>query len=148
METRYQCYISKTEVGDDFESLISSHLFFLRESFNLWRPLLMIALYHQTKTPISFWYRRGLNSRSLIQPSETLPVELTGTHMYCIITLLSQMLDLIKVYPKYIYTKKNYGLTIFAICFVLGYRKVRGTGAEPHSGLGGPWPLQKIFFSH
>ena len=39
------------------------------------------ALYHQTKTPISFWCRRGLNSRSLIQPSETLPVELTGTHM-------------------------------------------------------------------
>ena len=28
--------------------------FFLRESFNLWRPLLMIALYYQTKTPISF----------------------------------------------------------------------------------------------
>ena len=28
-----------------------------------------------TKTPISFWYRRGLNPRSLIQPSETLPVD-------------------------------------------------------------------------
>ena len=60
-------------------------LFFYRESFNLWRPLLMIAFYHQTKTPISFWCRsfwcrRGLNLRSLIQPSETLPVELTGTH--------------------------------------------------------------------
>ena len=75
METRYQCYISKTEVGGDFESLISSHL---------------------------------------------------HCKMYCIITLLSQMLDFIKVYPKYIYTKKNYGLTICAICFVLGYRKVRG----------------------
>ena len=50
------------------------------ENFNLWRPLLMIALYHQTKTPISFWCRRGLNPRSLIQPSETLPVKLTGTH--------------------------------------------------------------------
>ena len=46
---------------------------------NLWRPLLMIALYYQTKTPISFWCRRGLNHRSLIQPSETLLVELTGT---------------------------------------------------------------------
>ena len=54
--------------------------FFLGESFNLWRPLLMIALYHQTKTLISFWYRRGLNPRSLIQPSEILPVELTRTH--------------------------------------------------------------------
>ena len=40
----------------------------------------MIALYHQTKTPIKFWCRQGLNLRSLIQPSETLPVELTGTH--------------------------------------------------------------------
>ena len=54
--------------------------FFLRESFNLWRPLLMIALYHQTKTPITFWCRWGLNPRFLIQPSEILPVELTGTH--------------------------------------------------------------------
>ena len=42
----------------------------------------MIALYHQTKTPISFWCRQGLNPRSLIQPSETLPVELTGTHEF------------------------------------------------------------------
>ena len=40
----------------------------------------MVAHYHQTKTPISFWCRRGLNSRSLIQLSETLPVELIGTH--------------------------------------------------------------------
>ena len=34
------------------------------------------ALYHQTKIPIGFWYRRGLNARSLIQLSETLPVAL------------------------------------------------------------------------
>ena len=38
------------------------------------------TLYHQTKIPIGFWYRRGLNPKSLIQPSETLPVKLTGTH--------------------------------------------------------------------
>ena len=55
-------------------------VFFFLESFNLWRLLLIIALYHQTKTPISFYCRRGLNSRSLIQPLETLPVKLTGTH--------------------------------------------------------------------
>ena len=30
-----------------------------------------------------FWYRRGLNPRFLIQPSETLPVEVTGTHKCC-----------------------------------------------------------------
>ena len=54
--------------------------FFLRESFNLWHPLLVVVLYHQTKTPISFWCKRGSNPRSLIQPLETLPVELTGTH--------------------------------------------------------------------
>ena len=40
----------------------------------------MIALYYQTKTPINFWCKRGLNSRSLIQQLKTLPVELTGTH--------------------------------------------------------------------
>ena len=60
-------------------------LFFFWESFNLWHPLLIIALYYQTKTPISFWCRRRLNPRSLIQPSETLPVELTGTHDYFLI---------------------------------------------------------------
>ena len=51
-------------------------------NFNLWRSLLMVALYHQTKTPISFWCSRELNLRSLIQPSDTLPIELTRTHEY------------------------------------------------------------------
>ena len=40
----------------------------------------MIAFYHQTKTPISFWCRWGLNPKSLIQPSKTLSVELVRTH--------------------------------------------------------------------
>ena len=62
--------------------LNSFFFFFFLKSFNLWRPLLMIVLYHQNKTPISFWCRRRLNPRSLIQPSETLPVELTGTHFF------------------------------------------------------------------
>ena len=43
--------------------------------------LLIIALYYQIKTPIDFWYKWRLNVRSLIQPSETLPVKLTGTYM-------------------------------------------------------------------
>ena len=50
---------------------------FFLENFNLWHPLLMIAFYHQIKTPISFWCKQGLNLKSLIQPFETLPVELT-----------------------------------------------------------------------
>ena len=29
------------------------------------------TLYYQTKTPISFWYRHGLNLRSLIQQSKS-----------------------------------------------------------------------------
>ena len=53
---------------------------FLRESFNLWRSFLMIAFYNQTKTPISFWYRWELNSKSFIQLLENLPVQLIGTH--------------------------------------------------------------------
>ena len=58
------------------------HFFFFflrereRESFNLWQ----VALYYQIKILISFWCRRELNSRSLIQLLETLSVELTGTH--------------------------------------------------------------------
>ena len=52
--------------------LVVLNFFFLffRESSNLQCLLMMIALYHKTKTPIDFWYRRGLNSKSLIQPSE------------------------------------------------------------------------------
>ena len=38
------------------------------------------AFYYQTKTPIGFWCRRELNSRSPIQQLETLLVELTKTH--------------------------------------------------------------------
>ena len=57
-------------------------IFFFLESFNLWRPLLVIAIYHQTKTLISFWCRQRLNPKSLIQPSETLPIELTWTHQF------------------------------------------------------------------
>ena len=34
------------------------------------------AFYHQIKTLIDFWYRRELNFRFLIQPSETLLIEL------------------------------------------------------------------------
>ena len=45
-----------------------------------WLSLLMIVLYHQIKIPFDFWCRRGLNPRSLIQPSEALLVELTGTY--------------------------------------------------------------------
>ena len=40
----------------------------------------MIVFYHQIKTPIGFWYRRGLNLKSLIQPAAPLPIELTKTH--------------------------------------------------------------------
>ena len=39
----------------------------------------MMALYYQTKTLISFWYRRELNSRSLIQLSKILSIELRKT---------------------------------------------------------------------
>ena len=51
------------------------------ESFNIWYSLLIIGLYHQTKTLISFLYKQKLNHRSLIQLSEILSVELTRTHV-------------------------------------------------------------------
>ena len=76
--------------------------FFFLESFNLWRPLLMTAYYHQTKTSISFCCRRELNLGFLIQLSETLPVKLTGTHMHVEIlylfenTLISKLLDILR----------------------------------------------------
>ena len=50
--------------------------------FYLFFMFLMIAHYHQTKTSIGFWCKRGLNPRSLIQPLETLPVELIEIHYF------------------------------------------------------------------
>ena len=70
----------------------------------------MIALYHQTKTPINFWRKWRLNSRSLIQSSEILPIELPETHVkeaYLIppifIKFILQLRDVI-----YIYMYKSY----------------------------------------
>ena len=42
----------------------------------------MIVFYHQTKTPINFWCRWGLNFRSFIQSLETLSIELAETYNY------------------------------------------------------------------
>ena len=74
--------------------------FFFGKNFNLWCRLLMIALYHQTKTPISFWCKWLLNLRSLIQLSETLPVELTGTHNYYLLITKAVILYTIIMAPK------------------------------------------------
>ena len=38
--------------------------------------------FHQTKTPISFLYKLGLNLKYLIQLSKTLPVKLIGTYIF------------------------------------------------------------------
>ena len=54
------------------------------------------ALYHQIKTPRRVWCRQGLNSRSLIQPLETLLVELTGTHGFIFFQV--HVVDHVKVY--------------------------------------------------
>ena len=90
-----------------FVLIIFFFLFLFWESFNLWRPLLMIAFYYQTKTSISFWYRQGLNLKSFIQPSETLSVELTGTHLFylslCYFVLVSnvEICIILKLLNKY-----------------------------------------------
>ena len=39
-------------------------------------PFLIIILYHQIKTPISFWCSQGLNFKSFIEPLKTLLVKL------------------------------------------------------------------------
>ena len=59
------------------------NFFFFKESFNLWHPLLIIALYYQTKDTNQFWCTLRLNPRSLIQLSKILPVELIRTHHLC-----------------------------------------------------------------
>ena len=54
--------------------------FFFFERVLYFASALEDALYYQTKSSIDFLCRRGLNLRSLIQPSETLLVKLIGTH--------------------------------------------------------------------
>ena len=39
--------------------------------------------FYQTKTPNNFWYKWRLNPKSLIQPLETLLIELTKTYNFC-----------------------------------------------------------------
>ena len=60
-------------------SSIELYLFF-RKEFQLMASAPNDSSYHQSKTPINFWCKQGLNFRFLIQLSETLPIELTKTH--------------------------------------------------------------------
>ena len=48
--------------------------------------------YHQTKTPISFWYRRRLNPRSPIQSLKILPDELTRSFMVNLIQIFEYVI--------------------------------------------------------
>ena len=92
-------YIKHSPLSLLFNIWLYTHMHVFWESFNLWHPLLIITYYHQTKTPISFWCRRGLNPRSLIQPSEILPIELTGTyHTYACIPNTTNICNLLFLY--------------------------------------------------
>ena len=76
--------------------------FFFRE-FQLWYLLSIIALYRQTKTPISFLYKRELNLIFLIQPLEILLVELIGAHihyLHCVVIIIFYYLCIV-FYEKY-----------------------------------------------
>ena len=72
----------------------------------------MISLYHRTKTLISFWYKRRLNPRSLIQPLDTLPVKLARTH-----NIVKNMQEFLKIIDKYIIISTNLSAQLF--CFSL-----------------------------
>ena len=62
--------------------IYKTNQYFFWKSFNWWCLFLMImiVLYHQIKTSISFWCKRRLNPKSLIQPLKILPIKLTETH--------------------------------------------------------------------
>ena len=77
-ENEIELFFKKNLVENNFISHQAS--FFYLKSFNLWRLLLIIALLLSDQNT-SFWCRWELNLQYLIQPSETLPVELTRTHL-------------------------------------------------------------------
>ena len=66
-----------------FIIIIEIYIYKEREREREFKPMTStpdIALYHQIKIPIGFLCRWRLNFSSLIQLSETLSVELIGTH--------------------------------------------------------------------
>ena len=69
---------SCTSIKDDNGWLIP-FFFFLRE-FQFMTSAPDNSSLSSSKTPISFWCRRKLNPKSLIQPLEILPMELTGNY--------------------------------------------------------------------
>ena len=78
-----------TSISRDGTMISLLFFFFFGEGCNRCSSPLIIALYYQTKTPINFWYRRGMKPRSLIQLSEALPAELTRTHMISLLKALN-----------------------------------------------------------
>ena len=67
---------------------MSTSLLLFLKRFQSMTSALDDALYHQTKTPIGFLYRRRLNPRFLIQPSETLSRKMT-IYFMCVRDILA-----------------------------------------------------------
>ena len=86
----------------------------------------MIILYHQTKTSIGFWCRRGLNPRSLIQSLETLLVELTGS--YIIFVFIKVNLSVYSTEGSQSCTEVCFGLTSGTIYFGTGQYRCTVSG--------------------
>ena len=51
-------FLRQTRIEPQISYITIKDFTFFLENFNLWRSLLMITLYHLTKTLINFWYRR------------------------------------------------------------------------------------------
>ena len=75
-----QIFFSKTKIYSVQVVNRVFFFFFFKREFQYMTFAPDNVFYQQTKTPIGFWCRRRLNLKSLIQPLETLPVELTGIH--------------------------------------------------------------------
>ena len=79
-ENEIELFFKKNLVENNFISHQAFFFFSFYQSFNLWRPLMIIALLLSNQNT-SFWYWQKLNLRYLIQPSEILSVKLTRTHL-------------------------------------------------------------------
>ena len=105
-----------------FDVLPVCHRFFL-ESFVILHLLLTIDFYYKINISINFWCRQKLNSKYLIQPSETLLIHLTQSHFSCS-SLLQKQRDqsnwvlLLFFFPKYIQEEIDYIIAINPIIFI------------------------------
>lgn len=90
------------------------YIFFLIEFQFMTSAFDNCTLYYQTKTPIGFWCKWRFNLKSLIKPSETLPVELAQIHGEVVFNLVTK-LRWCYIYTQFAKSTKSVHTSIYGL---------------------------------